>query len=172
MKSFRNNRGFTLIEVIIVIILLGVLMIVFGKKIGNLFTSNNTKGVAYNVIDDLRSIDDAAQGYTSSTTTEAATLAILTTSGNLNNTPVPQEAGMVTPPGSYTLDTTTYTTLGPTAAADTVVYLDGVTQQVCSEINKKALGTTTISTTLNTTAPLQCMDNSGTYRVIKLLYPH
>ena len=87
MKFFKNKKGFTLVELVVVIAILGILAgIAIPRFMDATATARGAKIVA-----DLRTIDSAIMMYQAKTATEPADIAALTTSPNqfLASTPKP-----------------------------------------------------------------------------------
>lgn len=180
-----NNKGFTLIEIVIVIVLIGGLAAYFVPKLVSVGAENSAKSGGNTILEDLRQIADAAVSYSAKTTQEVATTAEINTklvAGNyLTAIPVPNDsykdsaytgAGYV-----FGVDAATYTTQFGTAAADTVSVVTGVTKLICQKIDEQ---TGLIAAGANPPAAVtagkdpQCFGSGGAtgYTVLKLMYAH
>lgn len=184
-KNLSNQKGFTLIEVIIVIVLIGGLAAFFVPKLVSTGAENSAKSGANIVIEDMRAISEAGVAYATKTTQEVANTTNIETklvAGNyLASSPVPKadlKDSAYTGTGySYAINNSTYTTEFGTASADTVVTISGVTQQVCQKIDENfgviaAWATPPAAVTAGKDP--QCFGSGGAtgYTVIKLLYSH
>lgn len=178
--GISNNRGFTLIEMIIVIVLVGGLMAILVPKIVNQFQTSATQNARNEIIDMMRSIDDGAQLNLTKYTTEISTLAQLVSTGILRTDPVPPPEAQdsnYTGTYAYQIDTSSFTTQFGTAAPDTVALLTGVTYDVCVSINEKfglTSGGAAPPTTVSAGKDPQCFGTGGTsgYTVLKVIYTH
>jgi len=185
MQLKRNQKGFTLIEVLIVIILLGIIITFMFKYGGNIFSNASTQSSASKIVDDFRVIDDAASRYqmdkaanATALSGAATTLTVAVTSSGtpyLSSIPTPPSSG-VTTGSSYTWDNATYTNTWGTAAADTVIALTTITStEVCSEINRQfaggASGAVPPAAVQGTPKDIQCFGPvGGPYTALKTIY--
>lgn len=182
--TVKNNKGFTLIEIVIVIVLIGGLAAYFVPKLVSVGAENSAKTAANTVLEDLRQISDAGIAYSSKTTQEVSTTAEIASKLVANNhlvvAPVPHanyKDSASTGAYQYDLDAASYTTHFGTAAADTVIKVNGVTKLICQKIDEQ---TGLIAAGANPPAAVttgkdpQCFGSGGAsgYTVIKLMYSH
>lgn len=178
-----NELGFTIIELLIVVAVIGVIIGLMIGPLKNLLSGSNQKTSAAQIADHMRSIDDGAQLVLSDTTTEIAALTDLATGATapLKALPSPPSnsamPGVAANPFVYIWDTTNFTGWG-TAAADSMLTLPGVTQLVCQAYNEKYGGYATaaaIPAAVITTKNTHCF-GAGTvgnpYTIIIPVYIH
>lgn len=130
----KNQKGFTLVEMLIVLVLIGLAVAMMVGIFGSPFANASIDSTATRVIDDLRSIEAAAQADKTQKASTPADLAALVTDGYLKITPT---APPVLPNSTYTMATGTYK-----GATDTIATLDKVNDDICKAINKAAYGAT------------------------------
>lgn len=180
----RNNSGFTMIEMLIVIILIGFVITFLFNYLGNAFKGAASQQAASKIADDMRTINDAGARYqmeqaTNATalTTAATSLAVkVSTSGTpyIVTIPSPPTTGTTSGTSIYTWDAATYTGWG-TAAADSVITLPGITSiDVCEQINSQFAGiaaNTTPPAAVDFTKDVQCFGPAGgPYTALKTVY--
>lgn len=163
--TMQNQKGFTLVEMLIVLVLIGLAIALMVGIFGNPFATASVDSAANRVIDDLRSIEGAAQSYkvkeaaTPTGISGAATCLVEKGYLKVNPTapaPIPNT-------NTYTWETSGYTAFG-TTSPDTVVTLGGINDDICKAINKAAWGDTTgtIPVSISGTKNIQCYGTGGT----------
>jgi prepilin-type N-terminal cleavage/methylation domain-containing protein len=167
MKRFflKKEGGFTLIELIVVITLIGIVVAALVGILGNPLRDASVDGATSKIADHLRSISGGADHFFSRTTVEVTTMAELTTGANatLRMSPVPPpfaRSAARTGAYGYSLDTTTYTQWR-TPATDTVAVLAGLTDAVCRRLNEQFAGNATIFTAVQPDRDIQCIRPTG-----------
>jgi prepilin-type N-terminal cleavage/methylation domain-containing protein len=174
MEKLSKKDGFTLIELIIVITLVGIVVASLVGIFGNPLREASVDSAASQIGDHMRSISDGADYYYSKTTTEATTMSDLTSGANatLKTSPVAPlyaKSSSYTGTYEYVLDTMSYTEW-VTTAADTVVVLDGLTDAVCTKINEKFTGQATIYMAVQADKDIQCVSTGMTFVALKVVY--
>jgi prepilin-type N-terminal cleavage/methylation domain-containing protein len=163
--GMQNQKGFTLVEMLIVLVLIGLAIALMVGIFGNPFATASIDSTASRVIDDLRSIEGAAQSYKAK---EAATptgisgaATCLVEKGYLKVKPT--APAPIPNTNEYTWTTSGVTDFGGTAAADTIVTLGGINDDICKAINKAAYGDTTgiIPPAVSNTKNIQCYRTGG-----------
>jgi prepilin-type N-terminal cleavage/methylation domain-containing protein len=145
----QNQKGFTLVEMLIVLVLIGLAVALMVGIFGNPFSNASIDSAATRVIDDLRSIEGAAQAYKVKEAATPADIAALVTKGYLKTTPVPPSA---LSGSTYTMALGTYKTSGE----DMIATLDKVKDDICKAINKASYGTEEILSGVAATKNIQC----------------
>lgn len=161
----RKEGGFTLVELLVVITIIGVVVATLIGIFGNPIQSASVRNAASQVGNHLRSITDGANYFFVRTTTRATTMTQLTTGVNATLTTPPVPPSYARTPGhtgvyAYTLNTTAYTQWR-TAAADTVAVLEGLTDDTCTMINEMYAGSATIFTAVQANRSIQCIRPAG-----------
>ena len=177
MKRNRaSEAGFTMVEMLIVIALIGLIVAFLFSKLGNSFNGAAQNQAATQIADDMRSINDAAQRYSMEKAANAASFLNLAGASNsggpyLSMTPVsPSTIGSP----AYTWDGATYTATWGTAAADAVVKIAipaaniGVCQAINSQYTGAAVGAA-VPAAVNTALDMQCF-GAGPYTALKTIY--
>jgi len=157
----QNQKGFTLVEMLIVLVLIGLAVALMVGIFGNPFANASIDSTATRVIDDLRSIEGAAQSYKAKEAATPADLAALVTKGYLKLTPT--APAPIPNTNSYAWTTSGVTAFGG-AGNDTVVTLGGINDDICKAINKAAYGTAAVPTSVDGSKNIQCYgsNNSNT----------
>lgn len=154
----QNQKGFTLVEMLIVLVLIGLAVAMMVGIFGSPFTQASIDSAATRVIDDLRAIEAAAQASRSQRAATPADLAALVTQGYLKLTPL--APAPIT--GAYSLNTNVTAFGASTTAADTVATLTlsgDDTGEICRAINRaayKAAANADIPTDVLATRNIQC----------------
>lgn len=164
-KSKIGNKGFTLVEMLIILLIIGVVVAVLVGIMGNPAATATVDGTVAKMGDDMRSIKDAMDLYTTkgnTPTVDDATFAFsdLMAKGIATQMPVPSSnAGTGT---AYTLDKATYTAWG-SGTADIAIVLTGVKDTICIAFNKKFAGSTdtTVPPAFVGTIGAQCFGPGG-----------
>ncbi len=165
----QNQKGFTLVEMLIVLVLIGLAIAMMVGIFGNPFATASVDSTANRVIDDLRSIEGAAQSYKAK---EAATptgisgaATCLVEKGYLKVNPT--APAPIPNSNPYTWTTTGVTAFGG-SGTDTVVTLGGINLDICKAINKAAWGDTTgtIPASISGTKNIQCYGSSDPYTAV------
>lgn len=171
-----NQRGFTLVEMLIVIALIALAAVIMYGVLGNSYADASVKQAATKIGDDMRSVNDASQKYFVDKGSESTALSgagtALVDAGYMTMVPVPPSA--VT--SGYTWDSSTYTATWGTAAADTVVKatLAATAATTCQKINELFAGDAAgaaIPAAVRAGKDLQCF-GAGPYTVVKTMYVH
>lgn len=172
LKQLRNNKGFTLVEMLVVLALVAVVAGLAFSVMGDTFSDSSIKAAATKVGDDMRQVSDASKNYQAQKASNAAATSDLVTGGYLTMMPSPpsQSGG-----GSYVWDTATYTNTWKTAAADTVVtYNMNNKDSVCKKINELFNGAAegaAIPAAIDGTKDMQCFGTAGgAVTAAKLIY--
>ena len=173
----QNQKGFTLVEMLIVLVLIGLAVSMMVGIFGNPFANASIDSAATRVIDDLRSIEGAAQAYkvkegTTPTKIISATPtdSTLVSKGYLKLAPTPPSP--ITSGTNYAWDTTGVTAFGASnTTADTVATLllaGDASSDICKAINKAANGTDALPTsaTPDPAKNIQCVGTSAPYTAI------
>jgi prepilin-type N-terminal cleavage/methylation domain-containing protein len=93
-RSLKDNRGFTLVEVLVMLAVIGLITGVLFGVMGNVFGDSSTKAAAIQISDGIRQISDGAQNYQAQKSMQAANPGTLITAGLLNSMPpVPSAVG-------------------------------------------------------------------------------
>jgi prepilin-type N-terminal cleavage/methylation domain-containing protein len=161
----RKESGFTLLEILVVITVIGIVIATLIGIFGNPLADATTRNAASQVSNHLRSISDGANYFFVRTTTRATTMAQLTTgaAATLTSPPVPPPHARSTAHTgtyAYALNTTTYTQWR-TTAPDTVVVLEGLTDESCRTFNEMYAGSATIFTAVQANRNIQCIRPAG-----------
>lgn len=177
----HNNKGFTMIEMLIVIILIGFVITFLFNYLGNAFKGAASQQAASKISDDMRTISDAGARYQMEQATNATALTGVATAldTKLSSSGTPYIVTIPSPPTTgtttgtaYTWDATAYTGWG-TSAPDSVITLPGITSiDVCEQINSQFAGiaaNTTPPTSVDIKKGVQCF-GSGPYTALKPVY--
>ena len=162
-RLVRNKKGFTLVEMLIMLAVVGVIAGILFGVVGNTYSDSATKGNAIQVADGLRQISEGMQNYQAQNTTKA-TLTTVVSGGFITTLPVvPAVIG-----NAWTLDSTT-------AAPATLLTLTIPDAQVdvCKKINEMYAGATSgaaPAATPSTSKDLQCAGAAGAYIAQKIVY--
>ena len=130
MRKQRNNKGFTLVEMLVMLGVVGLIAGILFGVMGNVFGDSSVKAAAVQSADGARQINDGMQNYQAQKSAKAD-LATVVSSGMLTALPtVPTALGT-----SWTLDTTTFT-------PKTILTLSVPDAQiaVCQKINEMYAG--------------------------------
>ncbi len=169
MKALRNEKGFTLLELLIVIIVLALIAVLLFSFLGNPLQKTSVQSSAVQIADNLRVLDEAWNQYYVSKTTEPASIDAIVTEGILKAKPEPPSAAKKSGYSgtfAYTVDTTNYN-LGGSTTKDTVILLEGITDDVCKKINHLYAGAgenDAIPNAVTTGKSIQCY-NDGTNNI-------
>lgn len=180
-KTPKGQKGFTLVEMIIVIALAAVVIGMLFSVLGDYYTQGTTKSAAGKSVDDLNTISTAAQTYkidkaAEMTTAGVAGVTALVTAQYLTQAPVAPNPFST---ADYEIDTTTYTQWG-TVAADTTATLTAantlLTTEVCAKVNElfagAAAGAVPAAAPVGT-KDVQCVGAAGgPYTIVKPIYKH
>ena len=109
-KKIKNQKGFTLVELMVVIAIIGVLAAIAVPKLSN--STDSAKKAK--ILADLRTIDSANAVNYADHGSYAATVADLKTNGYLANAPTPQNYGSNTVSGYSVMMTATDENYGRT----------------------------------------------------------
>ncbi|MFA6823018.1 MAG: prepilin-type N-terminal cleavage/methylation domain-containing protein [Geobacter sp.] len=168
--KMQNQKGFTLVEMLIVLVLIGLAVAMMVGIFGNPFATASIDSTATRVIDDLRSIEGAAQSYkvkeAATPTALSGAATALVEKGYLKVVPI--APAPIANTNTYTWTTTGVTAFGSTGA-DTVVTLGGINDDICKAINKAAYGAVAdaaIPTAVSGTKNIQCYGTGGTNTAI------
>jgi prepilin-type N-terminal cleavage/methylation domain-containing protein len=176
-RSKRNEGGFTLIELAIVIVIIGCLMAFFVNKYNQNGTSPASSSAAQTIRKDAEAITSLAAVYAAQKNAEITSLDDLVTANLANKyTPLIDWKAPAAASINYVIDNTTYAAQFGTAAADTVLILDNVTKDICTAIDVKtnliAEGAAIPGAVTNNVSA-QCFDTGGgVYRFLKVIYQH
>ena len=166
-SGLRNQKGFTLVEMLIVLVLIGLAVALMVGIFGNPFANASVDSAAARVIDDLRSIEGAAQSYkakeAATPTGISGTATCLVEKGYLKVSPTAPSPIS----NAYNWTTTGVTAFGSTGT-DTVVTLAGINTDICKAINKAAYGDTTgtIPASVSGTKNIQCYGSADPYTAV------
>lgn len=177
----RNNAGFTMIEMLVVIILIGIVVSMTIKYVGGGFSNASVQQGAISIADDTRGIYETAQRYklekaadATGLTGSATALTVAVASDGkpfMTMVPVAPTTGVS---GSYTWDAATYTNTWGTAAADAVVEITVTSTAVCSQINQQFAGLAANAVppvAVDGTKDVQCFGPAGgPYKALKTIY--
>lgn len=166
----RDQRGFTMVEMLVVLVLVGLVVTFLFSVLGSSFSNASIQQSATKIADDMRSINDASQKYTLTTANQSANLAALTGGGYMTTVPVPPATGGVT---AYAWDNSTYTNTWGTAAADSVVKSTTTALPVCQMVNQLFAGAAANATppaAVSGTLDLQCFGAASPYTIVKTIY--
>lgn len=177
----RNNAGFTMIEMLVVIILIGIVISMTIKYVGGGFSNASIQQGAITFGDDSRGIYEIAQRYrldkaadATGLSGSATTLTVAVDSSGkpfMTVIPVAPTTGVS---GTYTWDSSTYTNTWGTASPDSVIKLAVTSTAVCSQINQQFAGAaanTTPPTSVDGTKDVQCFGPAGgPYTALKTIY--
>jgi prepilin-type N-terminal cleavage/methylation domain-containing protein len=179
----NNNKGFTMIEMLVVIILIGFVVSFLFNYAGNAFSNASSQQAASKIADDMRTISEAASRFTMEKATQATGFgtgatqlsAVSVQSGSpfLSSLPNPPTSG-TTSGIAYTWGTTD-TAFGGTGN-DAVVSLTGIaSKEVCQQINSQFAGAasgsaTAIPAAITYTQDIQCYGAAGAYIAAKPIY--
>ena len=174
-RSKVSEAGFTMVEMLIVIALIGLIVAFLFSKLGNSFNGAAQSQAATQIADDMRSVTDAAQRYSMEKATNAVSFANLGTASNSGGpylSMIPNSPSTIGAP-VYALDVATYTT-GGTAAADTVVKvaIPAANTAVCQAINYQYAGlgiAAAVPGAVDVTKDMQCF-GAGPYTALKTVY--
>jgi len=169
-KHVKDQKGFTMVEMLVVLVLVGLVVTFLFSVLGSSFSNASIQQSATKIADDMRSINDASQKYTLTNATQAPSLASLTAGGVMTTVPVPPATGGVT---AYTWDNATYTATWGTAAADTVIKTTTTSINVCEMVNQLFAGAaagTTPPAAVNGALDIQCFGAASPYTVLKTIY--
>lgn len=139
MLSIKSKAGFTLIELGVVLVIIGVVAALAIPYIGDAYTSMSIRAAATNIVKQAEVINYGAKKIFAETTAEITLLSSLTTGSNpsLEALPAPPYSAAGTGavnPFAFALDSINYTGWGG-ASADTVITLTGLKPAVCQKIN-------------------------------------
>lgn len=183
MSKKMNQKGFTLIELMIVIAVIMFLAVLVVVAFQNPLSGASTKTAAAQITDQLRKISDAGTMYQTNTTTRATSLNDLTTGANAVFSFVPQpptqaqEATATSGTFGYYLTTqfpagTNVTAFGG-AGIDTIGAIDRITFDVCAkinEVNNGAAAGAAPPATYSGTRGIQCVGSAPNYSALIPVY--
>lgn len=136
-KTLRNRKGFTLVEMLVILMIIGVIVAVLVGIMGNPVTEATKDGAVAKTGDDMRALKDAIDLHMVRGNAEPTAFSELLTAGIITQILVPSKnAGSGT---AYTLDKVNYTAWG-TNAADVAIVLAGVKDTICDAFNVKYAG--------------------------------
>ncbi len=135
-KTLKNRKGFTLVEMLVILMIIGVIVAVLVGIMGNPVTEATKDGAVAKTGDDMRALKDAIDLHMVRGNAEPTAFSELLTAGIITQILVPSKnAGSG---AAYTLDKT-YTAWG-TNAADVAIVLAGVKDDICDAFNVKYAG--------------------------------
>lgn len=179
-----NERGVSTIEIVIGLAIMALLYSLYVTIIGPLLQDASQMRSSMKICNDFQDIYNAGQYYltkqgnllTSDASgtwrTEIRTAGVLTSIPVLRSE-IGWDGSYPIDNYAYALDGSTYTGWGDPAQTDTSIVLQGVSDLVCKEINKKFSNNTTyitIPATINYTIDLQCFKSGTTNIVARPLY--
>lgn len=178
----KRSKGFTLVELLICLAVMGLLVALFGPRLVNASKGSSVNQAAVKIYDDMRVINDAADNYFNDKTAEADDIVadlVQATPDNYIKAEIdpPAQAKESTFAGTYeyALDNSTYNAWKNAANNDTVLVLAGVTQEVCQKVNEKYAGYAegaAIPAAVVATKDLHCFGGGPSYTVVKPIYVH
>lgn len=130
------KKGFTLIEVMVVLSVLAIIAILAYNFFGGTMKEATVTQAAAKIADDMRVLDDGWNKYYIDNSAEPANIAALVTAGTLKAVPSPPSNGVAEAATVYVAADAVHTMSG-TTSNDTLIYLDGVTADVCTEVNER-----------------------------------
>ena len=171
-----NQKGFTLVEMLIVIALIALAAVIMFGVLGNSYGDASVKQSATKLGDDMRAVNDASQKYMVDKGSEATALSgagtALVDSGYMTMIPVAPSSAGATP---YAWDTSTYKGWSNAANNDTVVKSTITSTPICQKINELFAGLAAgaaVPGAIDYTKDLQCFGAASPYTVVKSLYVH
>lgn len=180
MGKITGDKGFTLIEMVISIALLAIVIGVSISYYSATFGSSSAESAAVNIIDQMRILSDNIFEKSRESTGEVGKLSELTSGDKPIITSLPnppkraKDKDFNLEDYKYSLASDDYSNYSIWASSlpDTVIVLPGVTENVCKRINESLFNIETINTTVDGKRDFFCWNNSNTYIVVKLVYPH
>lgn len=181
-RQLQPQAGFTLVEVLVVLVLLGVIISLAISRLSAPLTEATIKKSTFQIAQDMQTISDAGQYYITDknavlTADAGGTWKTEIRTGMLTSIPNPpsdaKAAGFAGTYG-YDLNAATYNGYGSTTTTDTVIFVDGLADEVCKKINETYAGTTVgsaIPAAIDYTKDLQCFASGGNNRVTKPIFP-
>lgn len=167
------RKGFTLVEVLIVLIMIGVIAWLFISNFSNPIKSGTTQASANKIAEDMRSIADATDKYIVEKQTNPLGVSHAT-AGLLENNylkfaPIPTSVNT-----AYVWDETTYTGASSwgTALADTALTTTTTSTALCQKINEMFTGaaaTAVPPASFSKTLDLQCVGAAAPHTIVKPL---
>ncbi len=174
VKITSDLKGFTLLELLIIIVVIAlVAMLLFGY-LGNPLSSTSVQSAAIQIADNMRTLDESWNRYYAEKTAEPDSIDTLVSTGVLKAKPIPPSSAKKSGYSGtydYTSDTTTYNISG-TAAVDTVIKLVGITDDVCKKINHLYAGAeenSSIPTAITNGKNIQCYSDGNNNVVLALV---
>jgi len=180
-QRIKNQKGFTLIEMLIVIALVGMVVMMLTSLFGNPFAGAATSGAATQIADQFRAVEGAAIRYQTEHTRPVSTITTLVNEGMMKMIPIPPVSAKeeTATTGSYTVRLSKQYPTGTNLTGfgghgiDTIVLLEQITADVCKEINYK-FGVTdqgaTPPASINYQKGQQCFGTSPNYTSILPVY--
>lgn len=164
-SRLNNRKGFTLVEMLIMLGVIGLIAGLMFSVMGNTFSESATKADAIKIADGARQITDGSQNYQAQKGSKA-TLATVVSSGMLTALPqVPTAVGT-----AWAFDATTWTpkTVLTLSIPDAAV----TTCQKINELYAGAAEGAAVPAAIDTAKDLQCSGAAGAYKLTKLVYPN
>ncbi|MCL5237740.1 MAG: type II secretion system GspH family protein [Nitrospirae bacterium] len=182
MLKIREQKGFTLVEIVVIIALLAIVALIVFQIFGNPFKQSSTDGNTTQIFEQFRAVEQGASQYYALNMKETPDIATLTTAGILKTLPAPTTSARE-PTNTYTSgytivlsnqypSGTTITGFGG-PATDTVAYLEGVTQDICSQVNyrfARGVQGATPPAAIDYTKSLQCYGTAPNFVVLMPVY--
>lgn len=171
----RDNRGFTLLEILIIIIIFAFIIALLFSYFGNPLANISVHSSAEQIVDSFRTIDDAWNSYYIETLKEADNLDTLFQKGYLKFIPVPPQTAKMegfTDKYAYSINRTDYDFAG-SSTPDVVVTLRGISEPVCRKINHLYGGfpeNSEIPVYIHKDRVIQCIRDGDSTLVLKTVY--
>ena len=129
----KNNRAFTLIEVMVVLSILALIAILAYNFFGGTMKEASEKQAITKIFNDMRTLDDAYRLYQVKTGSTPSTRAVMVSSGVLKSEPNP-DSNYIT---NYIWDYQDSNYSLPTTALDDAIWGSNIPAAICKSWNEK-----------------------------------
>jgi prepilin-type N-terminal cleavage/methylation domain-containing protein len=155
LEALKSQKGFTLIEVLFALVLIGVAVAMMVGYYGNKFYASSADATAVRIGDDMRATKDAVNLYKIKESAIALAYSSLVNRGYLSNIPTKPNTSF----SNYSYSTTSIAYKN--SGTDTAVFIDNIPHDVCKSVNATFGNSTAVPTAVDTTKGLQCWGPSG-----------